>query len=319
MSRIRSFATRHKRAFVVAGSVLGGVILGAVAVLSVPLVMRDEAAAPALEEPKPPVGTKDGQLPKMGGDMSTVMRSFTLRDFEGQKVLEVDRLSAFVDLDAMRRGLVRMPRGTVSDVKVLLRKGKSGRVSLSDALRNTTEKPTPGKSDTLLEIGPLSVKDAELTIAMGDTPIVVHVDEAVLRVQRTPSDEAPRVFLSGIRGKLLKPALPQDVTIRGADGIVDLIGGPLVDLRTRVCIGESEMKLRVVVPERKERTEITVDPSGPLGYAGLFALNVVSKVKSDKLSVGQAPVEVKEGQSCSSSAGAEEAEPAERSAARSEE
>jgi hypothetical protein len=297
------FFARHRRGFAIAASLLGGVVLGALGVLSIPLFVRDSEAAPPIAEPEAATKAPGGGFPQMGGDVQTVVRSFSLDDQQGNTVLTVERLTAAVDLDGLKKGIVRMPRGTASGVKVLLRRGDSGRVSLSDALRNSTEEPTPGKSPMHLNIGPLAVSDAELTIEMGDKPVVIHVEKATLRVQRTARDKAPKVFLSNIRGKLHKPdPLPQGVTIRGAEGVVDLMGGPLVDLRTRVCLGDSEMKLRVVVPERKTRTELTVDPSGPLGAAGLFALNIVSTVKSDKLSVGSGEVTVDDGDTCRESA-----------------
>jgi hypothetical protein len=292
MSSKQGFFARHRRGFIVAASVLGGVVLGVLGVLLVPLVHRDRAPAPPLPASQVAHGA-GGKFPQLGGDVQTVVRSFSLDDQEGNTVLTVERIAAAVDLDGLRHGIVRMPRGTASGVKVLLRRADTGRVSLSDALRNSTDPPTPGKSPMHLNIGPLDVSDAQLTIQMGEKPVVIHIDKATLRVQRTARDPAPKVFLSDIRGQLTKPdPLPQGVTIRAAEGVIDLMGGPLVDLRTRVCLGESEMRLRVVVPQRKSRTEITVDPSGPLGMAGLFALNLVSKAKSDKLEIGRGDVAI---------------------------
>ena len=304
----QGFFARHRRGLIITASVLGGVLLGVLGVLCMPLIVRDRAAAPPLLEPEP-ARAAQGKFMQLGGDLQTVVRSFSLDDQEGNTVLTVERLTAAVDLDGLKRGIVRMPHGTARGVKVLLRRAESGHVSLSDALRNSTDEPTPGKSPMHLNIGPLDVSDATLTMAMGDKPIVIHVDRATLRVQRTAQDPAPKVFLSDIRGQLVKPdPLPDGVRIRGAEGVVDLIGGPLVDLRTRVCLGQSEMKLRVVVPQRKTRTEITVDPSGPLGMAGLFALNVVSKAKSEKLAVGRGAVPLADGFDCGDTNGAKRGE-----------
>jgi hypothetical protein len=289
-------------------SALLGLCLGALAMWAVPLLAGEQAGEqgepPPLAEPAVITGSTEGKMPKVEGDLQTVMRSFTLEDLEGHTVLQVDKLSAFVDLDAMRKNIIRMPRGQASHVKVLLRRGKSGRVSLSEAVHGTTEAPKQERSATRLNIGPLLVKDVLMTVDMGDTPVVVHVSHARVRVQRSAGDLAPRVFLSEIRGNLQKPdPLKQPIAIRGAEGVVNLQGDPFVDIRSRVCIGNSEMKVRIEMPERRTQVQMTVEADGALAQAALLGLGLVSKIKSAKLAVHKGPVQVKEPFECSRAGG----------------
>lgn len=285
-------------------SVLLGLFLGVLGMGLVPLLESERDEPPPLPLPARITGSAKAKLPKMSGDVQTVMRAFSLEDLEGNTVLQVDKFSAFVDLDAMQKGIIRMPRGHASHVKLLLRRGSSGRVSLSEAVRGSTEEPKQEKSSTRLNIGPLIIEDVEMTVAMGATPIVIHVDHAKLRIQRTPDALAPRIFLSEIAGNLQKPdPLPQPVAIRGAEGVVRLEGDPLVDIRARVCIGNSELRLRIEMPERHTQVQMTVDAEGALAQASAFSLGIVSKVKSEKLAVRTGAVRVNEPFDCSRETG----------------
>jgi hypothetical protein len=290
----------HGRWWVAVLCGLGGILIGILAVAIYPMVAQRRAQAAALPAPEPMTGSSQAGLPKLAGDVQTLVRSFALEDLDGNTVLKVDRLTAFVDLDAMRRGLVRMPRGHASHIQVLLRRGKSGRVSLSEAVRATREPPERHKSPTRLDIGPLQIEDVDMTVDMGGTPIVLHVDRARIRIQRNPDDLAPRVFLSHVHGRMVKPQpLPRPISIRGAEGLVKIEGGPLVDLRARACLGNSELRLRIELPERRTRTHMTVDADGPLANAALLALGLVSRIKDDKLAVDYGDVEVAGKADCS--------------------
>jgi hypothetical protein len=295
-------APRHKLHVVLA--VVAGLVLGALGMWVIPLLGQDREAPPELPLPARITGSRKTGLPKLRGDVQTVMRAFELEDLEGHTVLHVDKLSAFVDLDAMRRGVVRMPRGHASHIALLLRRGSSGRVSLSEAVRGSTDEPKREKSTTRLDVGPLVVEDVDMTVDMGDKPVLIHVSHAKVRIQRTPDDLAPRIYLSEIHGNLEKPdPLEQPIAIRGAEGVVHLEGGPLVDMRARVCIGNSEMRLRIEMPQRKTQVQMTVDAEGPLANAALMGLGIASKSKSEKLAVDTGSVRVTEPFDCSRDAG----------------
>jgi hypothetical protein len=86
---------------------------------------------------------------------------------------------------------------------------------------------------------------------------------------------------------------------------VRLAGGPLVDVRARACLGASELRLRIEVPERHAQIHMTVDAEGALGHAALFALGIASDFKSDKLAVEKGSVQVKHPFDCSRATGNE--------------
>jgi hypothetical protein len=296
--------SRPRRALYATLLVLLGVVLGALGMWFIPLLASARAEAPPLRAPAKITGSQRAGLPKLRGDVETVLRAFELEDLQGHTVLRVDKLSAFVDLDAMRRGIVRMPRGHASHVKLLLRRGESGRVSLSEALHGSSDEPKREKSTTRLNIGPLVVEDVDMKVDMGDKPVRIHVSHARVRVQRTPDDLAPRIFLSDIHGNLAEPdPLEQPIAIRGGEGVVELAGGTLVDVRTRVCIGASEMRVRIEMPERHTQVHMTVDSEGPLAKAALMGLGIASKKKSEKLAVDAGSVRVSEPFDCSRDAG----------------
>ncbi len=292
------------------GGTLGGAVLGATALLVVPVFSEGDENLPPLPEPAERVsGRAHRDGPNVAGSLFTTIKDFSLEDPEGNTVLKVAEIGAFVDLDALGGSeLVRMPRGHAHDVELLLRRGLSGRVSLSEAFRGNSE-PQPPKHQrggTPLQIGPLNVKNVKVTVAMGASPVVIHIDHAIVRVQRKVSDLAPRIFLSDIHGNMVNPdPLPQPIAIEGGSGVVDLAGGPLVDIRARVCIGDSEMRIRIEMPERKERVNLTVDAEGALANSALVALNIVSMVKPDKLAIDSARVTVDEPFACSRSKGDE--------------
>jgi hypothetical protein len=294
------------------GSLIGGLILGAVAMLIAPAFSGGEEEAPPLPQPSEDVGRSAKDGPKLSGDVFTTIKKFSLEDPEGNTVLKAAEIGGFLDLDSFGdKNVVRMPRGRAKDVEVLLRRGPSGRVSLSEAFRGNSEPHTPKqeKGGTPLQIGPLQVTNVKMTVAMGKSPIVIHIDRATVRIQRKVSDLAPRVFLSNVHGNLLSPdPLPQPIAIEGAEGVIDLAGDPLVDLRARVCIGDSEMRVRIEMPERNEQVRMTMDAHGAMATTASAALNVVSMFKSDKLAVGNGSVKVEEPFACARSKGQEKRE-----------
>jgi len=300
----------HKRRVwpLVLSCTVAGVLLGAILVIAAPLFVHRGAQAPPLPQPaKHVAGRTKSDGPNVSGNLFATIKTFTLEDPEGNTVLRVAELGGFVDLDAMGDSeLVHMPRGHARDVELLLRRGPSGRVSLSEAFRGNSEphEPKLKRGGTALQIGPLQVKNVKLTVAMGKSPVVIHIDHAVVRVQRKRSDLAPRVFLAEVHGNLVSPdPLHQPIAIEGAEGVIDLAGDPLVDMRARVCIGDSEMRIRIEMPERHTQVRMTVDAHGALAGSALMALNVVSMFKADKLGVTSGSVSVDEPFDCTRSKG----------------
>jgi len=300
----------HKRRLwpLALGCTVVGVLLGAILVIAAPLFVHRRAQAPPLPQPRKHIaGRAQSDGPNVSGNLFATIKTFTLEDPEGHTVLRVGELGGFVDLDAMGNSeLVHMPRGHARDVELLLRRGPSGRVSLSEAFRGNSEphEPKLKRGGTALQVGPLQVKNVKLTVAMGKSPVVIQIDRAVVRVQRKRSDLAPRVFLADVHGTLVSPdPLHQPIAIEGAEGVIDLAGDPLVDMRVRVCIGDSELRIRIEMPERQTQVRMTVDAHGALAGSALLALNVVSMFKADKLGVSSGPVSVDEPFDCTRSKG----------------
>ncbi len=293
----------------VVGCLVAGAWLGAVAVIAAPALVPSDKETPPLAAPEKHVGGGKKEGPKLTGDLYTTIKNFTLEDPEGHTVLRVAKIGAFLDLDAVGDAqAIRMPRGHAEDIDVLLRRGPSGRVSLSEAFRGNSDphEPKKQKGGTPLNIGPLAIKNVKMTVAMGKTPVIIQIDRAVIRIQRRISDLAPRIFLSEVHGSMLKPdPLPQPIAIEGAEGIIDLAEDPLIDLRARVCLGNSEMRIRIGMPARKEKVQMTVDATGPLAKSALAALNLVSLFKGDKIGVDTGSVKVEEPFECSRDKGDE--------------
>ena len=102
-----------------------------------------------------------------------------------------------------------------------------------------------------------------MTVAVGARPVVFQIDRAVIQVQKKLGESAPKIFLSEIHGYMADPdPLPQPVRIHGGRGVIDLEGHPLVDLRTRVCIGGDAMRVHIEIPERQGPVQLRVDADG---------------------------------------------------------
>jgi hypothetical protein len=256
---------------------------------------------PALPEPAAAVsGKRDPGAPQLTGKSRTTISDFSIEDPEGNKVLIAKEIGAALDLVALASHLIRMPSGHARSVTVLLRRGKSGRVSLAEALG----KREPGEnSGNALAIGPLEIDDARITVAVTERPVVFQIDRAVVQVQKKRGESAPKVFLSGIHGHMADPdPLPQPLRIRGGRGVIDLAGDPLVDLRARVCIGGSEMRVQINIPQRHGPVNLRVDADGFSARTARIALNMVSKSK-ERLQVSSGPVEVTDKYDCTRAEG----------------
>jgi hypothetical protein len=136
---------------------------------------------------------------------------------------------------------------------VTLYRDQTGKLSLTHALRESPaplkpgiDTPPKGKSKDgawLIEIGPVRVEDATLTIAFTKKPVRIHVESAIITVRRRSEDSAPHIYLEQVRGEMLEPKpLPHPVRIAFAEGLVRLEGEPLVDVSARTCIGPVKLE-----------------------------------------------------------------------------
>ena len=66
--------------------------------------------------------------------------------------------------------------------------------------------------------------------------------------------------------------------IRGGKGVIDLAKDPLIDLRVRVCIGGSELRVRFDLPEQKRAANLGLDAEGALAHVAVMGLNLAAGV-----------------------------------------
>jgi hypothetical protein len=238
------------------------------------------------------------------------LHNFSLNDHQGRNVLKVQSLRGLMDLGALRHGIYRVHSAKAHGVEVTLYRDQTGKLSLTDAL---SESPAPLKSGLetppkakskegawLIEIGPVRVEDATLTIAFTKKLVRIHVESAVITVRRRPEDSAPHIYLEQVQGEMLEPKpLPHPVRIAFAEGLVRLKGAPMVDLVARTCIGRDELRVHAIVPARKEPVELTVDSAGVAGALGRMGLEIASRRKHDKLHYQHGPVKLEGGPGCS--------------------
>ncbi|HEX6242817.1 MAG TPA: hypothetical protein VFZ61_18015 [Polyangiales bacterium] len=284
------------------GSALLGALLGIAATLA--FSMQADSGSRLRPLPRPDAvtaGKRDAKRPQLQGKSRTVISNFAIDDPEGHEVLRVKEIGVGLDLEALGSHVVEMPGGHAQGVTLLLRRGKSGRVSLSEALGR--REPKGDKRGTALAIGPLQVSDAEMTVAVSERSVVFQIDRARVQVQKQLSDDAPRVFLSDIHGYMADPdPLPQPVRIHGGRGVIDLAGHPLVDLRARVCIGGDELRVHIEIPERQGPVHLRVDAEGFSARTARVALNLVSRAK-ERLEVSKGAVDVPEPYDCTRAEG----------------
>jgi len=286
-----------------AGGAVVGMLIGGAAMLAYNTPGSANGTLSPLPTPNASIkGKRDPKSLQLEGKSRAVISNFSIEDPEGNEVLQAKEIGAALDLTALASHLVRMPAGHARGVKVLLRRGKSGRVSLAEALG---KRDGEAKGENLLAIGPLEVEDARIQVAVNERPVAFQIDRAKVQVQKKLGDAAPRVFLSGIHGYMADPdPLPQPIRIRGGRGVIDLAGDPLVDIRARICIGGSELRVQIEIPERHGAIRLRVDPQGFSARSALVALNMVSKFK-DRLEVSKGEVEVTEPYDCTRAEGRE--------------
>jgi hypothetical protein len=287
----------------IGGSVLG-VLIGGAATLALSMPSARGGTLRALPQPSASLrGKRDAKAPQLEGRARTAISNFAIEDLEGNEVLRVKEIGVGLDLHALGAHTVQMPVGHARGVKLLLRRGKSGRVSLAEVLGRDDAKG--GNTGTTLAIGPLQVTDARMIVAVSERTVVFQIDRALVQVQKKRLQSAPLVFLSDIHGYMADPdPLPQPVRIHGGHGVIDLSAHPLVDIRARVCIGGDELRVRIEIPERQGVVHLRVDADGFSARTARIALNMVARAK-ERLEVTSGPVEVTEPYDCSRAEGKE--------------
>lgn len=243
----------------------------------------------------------------MGGIGRLSARRLTIEDKQKRNVLRVRNVRAAVDLRAMRRGAIRVPNGHVEGVELTLFRDPSGKMSIASAFRDPDraqpdEEPPQTETDEadwIIGAGPVTLKDVVLTLGFMDKPVQLRVDRGIVRVRRGQSDSGPVIYFDDIEGALLKPRpLPRPVRIAYAKGVVRLEGRPLVEMVARTCLGISELRIRAIVPRRKQPAELTATSIGVGGLLGRTVLNAVAGIKSDKIDYKWGFVKLKGGKNC---------------------
>jgi hypothetical protein len=260
----------------------------------------------------PHVDDDDGPSIGLGGIARISVQHVSVTDKQNRKVLFVKRAHTALKLAAMQDGTFRVPSGRVEGAKVTLYRDKEGKISLASAMQSAPpsvrrslslpplEKPESG--NWAMEVGPIEVRDAILTIGFTNKPVRFRIDRGTVHVRQGPGDEKPSIYLDHIEGAMIEPSpLPKPVRIAYAKGIVRLGGSPMVELVARACLGLSEIRLRAVVPARKQRVQITADSFGIGGALGRMGLKIAGKKKSEKLEYHRGAVQLNAGLGCKDS------------------
>ncbi len=257
-------------------------------------------------------GPDAGARPSAGhfdGKAGVGLKNFSMKDHQGREVLRIQRLRGFVDLSALRKGTYRVYDASARGIHLTLYRTKSGKISIADALREppasakaeleVPSTPVDGNGRWLVEIGPVQVQDATLTLGFTKKPVTFRVDSAVVTVRRRPQDESPMIYLQDVVGVMLEPKpLPKPVRIAYAKGVVRLAGAPMGEISARTCLAQDELRVHAVVPARKKPVTLTVDSSGLAGALGRMGVKIASRRNPDKLHFLQGPVKLDEGARC---------------------
>ncbi len=270
-----------------------------------------------VEEPSPPVEEVDGGVeeakgPSLGlGGIGRLSASrLSIEDKQKRNVLRVRNVRASINLRAMRRGVIRIPKGHLEGVELTLYRDDTGKMSIAGAFRDPEsaepaeelpEEPEPPEDDEswIIGAGPVTLKDVILTLGFTDKPVQFRIDRGSVRVRRGKADSGPLIYFDEIEGALLKPRpLPRPVRIAYARGIVRIDDRPMVEMAARTCIGVSELRIQAIVPARKQPVELTATSIGVGGLLGNTVLQAVSGVKSDKIDYRWGLVKLKGGKNC---------------------
>jgi hypothetical protein len=246
----------------------------------------------------------------LGGTVRIAANDLLVVDKRGRKVLEAKLAHTTAMLSAMKHGKFLVPKGLVQGAEVNLYRDAEGKISIASALRTAPPSvrrslalpPVPDETTPeqwIMDVGPIAIRDAVLTIGFTERPVKIKVDRGFVRVEQGRHEEMPRIYFDQIEGAMLEPSpLPQPVRIAHAKGLVRLAGKPLVELAARACIGNSELRMHALVPKRHTAVRITADSAGLGGALGRMGLKIAGKKKSDKLSFQKGPVKLKGGARC---------------------
>jgi hypothetical protein len=254
----------------------------------------------------------EGHSLGLSGRTVFALHNFALNDKKGREVLHAKKVSGALDLNALKRGTFKMMNAKAQGVQVTLYRDAAGKISLASAL---TKQPPhiqqamfippdrgPKEEPWLMDIGPIEVEDATLTIGFTKKPVVFHVDSATVSIRRGPKDPGPMIYIQEVQGNMLKPKpLPNPVRIAWANGLVDLKGKPLVHLAARTCVGKSELRIDAIVEARKQPVHLKGDSAGIGGALGRMGMKIAAHHKSDKMSYEHEAVHINGGPGCKDS------------------
>jgi len=256
-----------------------------------------------LAEPRDAKGPSLG----LGGVARLSASKLSIDDKQKRNVLRARHARASINLRAMRRGAIQVPKGHLEGVEITLYRDETGKISIANAFRGPEpaappEEPPeqpPESGSWLIGAGPITLKDIILTLGFTEKPVQFRVDRGTVRVARGPADAGPMIYFDQIEGALLKPQpLPTPVRIAHAKGIVRLKGRPLVEMVARTCLGISELRIRAIVPARNQSVKLTATSIGVSSLLGRTVLKAVSGIKSDKIDYEWGVVKLKGGRNC---------------------
>jgi hypothetical protein len=254
---------------------------------------------------EPPAG--EGPSLGLGGVARLSANKLLIDDKQKRNVLRARHVRASINLRAMRKGAIQVPRGHLEGVELTLYRDKTGKISIASTFRGpepeaphreSPEEPPEGDA-WLIGAGPITLKDIILTLGFTANPVRFRIDRGTVRVRRGPTDSGPMIYFDQIEGALLKPhPLPRPIRIAYAKGIVRLEGRPLVEMVARTCMGISELRIRAIVPARKQPVQLTASSIGVSSLLGRAVLQTVSEIKSDKIDYQWGVVKLKGGRKC---------------------
>ena len=268
----------------------------------------DADVAPAQPEVKSKPHPKGRSL-ALSGRAAFTLHNYAMNDHKGRKVLHAKKVSGSLDLNALKRGTFKMTHAKAEGVEVTLYRDAAGKISLASALKKQPPHvqqaifipPERGKGEPpwLMDMGPIEVKDATMTIGFTKKPVVFHVDSATVSIKRNAKDPGPMIYIQEVQGHMMKPKpLPKPVRIAWANGLVDLKGKPLVHLAARACIRKSELRIDAIVEARKQPVHLKGDSAGMGGALGRMGIKIAARHKSDKMSYEHAAVHINGGPGC---------------------
>lgn len=275
--------------------------------------VEQDAAAPGVDGSAADVAAKKPRPKRhslaVSGWGRHSLHNFTMKDKQGREVVRLKSISGTTDVDALKRGAFHVKNAKIEGVELTLYRDESGKLSLVNALKQQPPTVRHGmmvpptekheKAPWLMEVGPIEVQDATLTIGFTKKPVVFHVDSAKITVRRQPKDAGPVIYIHEVQGHMLKPKpLPKPVRIAWANGLVNLVGKPLVHLAARTCIRKSELRIDAIVEARKQPVHLEGDSAGIGGALGRLGINIAAHVKKDKMSYEHEAVHIDGGPGC---------------------